>query len=133
MLSSPRKSAFDSLFKEQTGFSRYLRKSLLTPQIARNHPKPPIFPRSVPTPPGANPLVAERAFPTSDYWGRTGVAGICRYFQQSADPLSHKTAKTSKGPFQLPGVSTRGGLGTRQFPKIRHCPEISQEFPLNSY
>ena len=28
----------------------------------------------VPNPPGANPLVAERAFPTSDYWGRTGVA-----------------------------------------------------------
>ena len=33
-------------------------------------------------------LVAERAFPTSDYWGRTGVAGcaeemtgICRDFQ----------------------------------------------------
>ena len=41
----------------------------------------------VPNPPGANPLVAERAFPTSDYWGRTGVArcaeevaGICRDF-----------------------------------------------------
>ena len=41
----------------------------------------------VPNPPGANPfkLVAERAFPASDYWGRTGVArcaeemtGICR-------------------------------------------------------
>ena len=28
----------------------------------------------VPNPPGANPLVAERAFPTSDYWGRTGGA-----------------------------------------------------------
>ena len=24
--------------------------------------------------PGANPLVAERAFPRSDSWGRTGVA-----------------------------------------------------------
>ena len=42
----------------------------------------------VPNPPGANPLVAERAFPTSDYWGLTGVArcaeemtGICRDFQ----------------------------------------------------
>ena len=42
----------------------------------------------VPNPPGANPFVAERAFPTSDYWGRTGVArsaeemtGICRDFQ----------------------------------------------------
>ena len=42
----------------------------------------------VPNPPGANPLVAERAFPTSDYWGRTGFArcaeemtGICRDFQ----------------------------------------------------
>ena len=38
--------------------------------------------------PGANPLVAERAFPTKDYWGLTGVArcaeemtGICRDFQ----------------------------------------------------
>ena len=64
----------------------------------------------MPNPPGANPLVAERAFPTSDYWGRTGVArraeemtGICRDFQEAADPLSHKTAKNSKGPFQLPG------------------------------
>ena len=42
----------------------------------------------VPNPPGANPLVAERAFPASDCWGRTGVArcaeemtGICRDFQ----------------------------------------------------
>ena len=41
----------------------------------------------VPNPPGANPLLAERAFPTSDLWGRTGVAscaeemtGICRDF-----------------------------------------------------
>ena len=64
----------------------------------------------VPNPPGANPLVAERAFSTGDYWGRTGVArcaeemtGICRDFQWVADPLLHKTAKTSKGPFQLPG------------------------------
>ena len=39
-------------------------------------------------PPGANPLVAEIAFPTSDDWGHTGVArcakgmtGICRDFQ----------------------------------------------------
>ena len=64
----------------------------------------------VPNPPGANPLVAEGAFPTSDYWGLTGVArcaeemtGICRDFQYAADPLPHQTAKTSKGPFQLPG------------------------------
>ena len=63
----------------------------------------------VPNPPGANPVVAERAFPTSDYWGLTRVArcaeemtGICRDFQQAADPLPHQTAKTSKGPFQLP-------------------------------
>ena len=41
-----------------------------------------------PNPPGANPLVAERAFPTSDCLGRTVVArcaeemtGICRDFQ----------------------------------------------------
>ena len=39
----------------------------------------------VPNPPGANPLVTERAFPTSDYWGHTKGArcaeemtGICR-------------------------------------------------------
>ena len=30
----------------------------------------------VPNPPGANPLVAERAFPTSDYWGRTEVGEL---------------------------------------------------------
>ena len=54
--------------------------------------------------------VAERAFPTSDYWGRTGVVrcademtGICRDFQYAADPLPNQTAITSKGPFQLPG------------------------------
>ena len=42
----------------------------------------------VPNPPGADLLLAEKAFPTSDYWGRTGVAscaeemaGICRDFQ----------------------------------------------------
>ena len=42
----------------------------------------------VPNPLGANPLVAERAFPTTDYWGRTAAArcaeemiGICRDFQ----------------------------------------------------
>ena len=64
----------------------------------------------MPNPPGANPLLAERAFPTSDYWGRTGVAksaeemtGICRDFQEAVDPLSHEIAKTTKGPFQLPG------------------------------
>ena len=67
------------------------------------------FSWQVPNPPGANPLVAERGFPKSDYWGHTRVArraeemtGISRDFQYSADPLSH-TAKTSKGPFQLPG------------------------------
>ena len=65
----------------------------------------------VPNPPGANPLVAERAFPTSDYWGRTGVAGCAEEMTQESlgisnrvpTPLSQKTAKTSKGPFQLPG------------------------------
>ena len=49
----------------------------------------------VPNPPGANPLVAERAFPRVTF----GV------------PLSHQTAKTSKGPFEAfrcQGVSTRG-------------------------
>ena len=45
------------------------------------------------TTPGANPLVAARAFPTSDYWGRTGVArcaeeitGICRDFNNTVRP-----------------------------------------------
>ena len=75
----------------------------------------------VPNPPGANPLVAERAFPTSDYWGCTGVArceeemtGIRRDFQSAADRLSHKIAKTSKGPLSATRGLAPGGLGTRQ-------------------
>ena len=94
----------------------FLRKSQVEPQAWR-----------VPNPPGANPLVAERAFPTSDYWGRTGVArcaeemtGICRDFQQAADPLSHETAKTSKDPFSYQGVNTRG---------VRHSPASACAFP----
>ena len=58
----------------------------------REHTNLGVFVRNVhwrvPNPPCANPLVAERAFPTSDYWGCTGVArcaeemtGICRDFQ----------------------------------------------------
>ena len=45
-------------------------------------------PWRVPNPPGANPLVAERAFPTSDDWSLRGCqvcrrndTGICRDFQ----------------------------------------------------
>ena len=77
----------------------------------------------VPNPPGANPLVAERAFPRSDYCMglhrgcqvlRRNEAGICRDFQQAPDSLSHETAKTSKRPFtSYQGVSTGG---------VRHSP-----------
>ena len=36
----------------------------------------------VPNPLVANPLVAERAFPTSDYWSLTGVAGCAEEMRQ---------------------------------------------------
>ena len=72
----------------------------------------------VPNPPGANPLVAERAFPTSDYWGRTGVARCAEEMTQESVGISNrlltKTAKTPRGPFSYQGVSTRG---------VRHSPE----------
>ena len=74
----------------------------------------------VPNPPGANPLVAERAFPTRDYWGRTGVArcaeemtGICRDFQRLLTPCHTRLRRPPRGSFSYQGVSTRG-LGTRQ-------------------
>ena len=38
----------------------------------------------VPNPPGANPLVAERAFPAGDYWGRTGVARCAEEMRQES-------------------------------------------------
>ena len=85
----------------------------------------------MPNPPGANRLVAERTFPASDYWGRTGVAkcaeevtGICRLLTachtQDCEDLQG-------GPFSYQGVSTRGG---RHSPDLctaneaRKCPEM---------
>ena len=74
----------------------------------------------VPNPPGANPLVAERAFPTSDYWGRRRVArcveemtGICRDFQWLLTPCHTRLQRPARGPFSYQGLAT-GGLGTRQ-------------------
>ena len=80
----------------------------------------------MPNPPGADPLVAERVFPTSDYWGCTGIArcaeemtGIHRDLQWAADSLPHQTAKTSKGPFQLPGGKGSGeGLWGRVLRRV---------------
>ena len=73
------------------------------------------------TPLGANPLVAERAFPTSDYWGRKEVArcaeemtGICRDFQEAAEPVSHKIGKDLQGALSATRGLAPGGLGTRQ-------------------
>ena len=77
----------------------------------------------VPNPPGANPLVAERAFPTSDYWGRTGVVrcaeemtGICRDSNRLLTPCHTRLRRPPRGPFSYQGVSTRG---------VRHSPEIA--------
>ena len=72
-----------------------------------------------PNPPGANPLVAERAFPTSDYWGRAGVApvvcrrnetGICRDFSyyRPLAPCHTSLRRPPRGPCSYQGVSTRG-------------------------
>ena len=77
----------------------------------------------VPNPPGANPLIAERAFPTSesDYWSRTGVARCAEERQESVGisnrllaPCHTRLRRPPRGPFSYQGVSTRGGLGTRQ-------------------
>ena len=77
----------------------------------------------VPSPPGANPLVAERAFPTSDYWGRTGVARCAEEMTQESagmsnrllNPCHTRLRRPPRGPFSYQGVSTRG---------VRHSPEI---------
>ena len=42
----------------------------------------------VPNPLGANPLVAERAFPTSDYLGRTGLARCAEEMRQESVGIS---------------------------------------------
>ena len=74
----------------------------------------------VPNPPGANPLVAERAFPTSDYWGRTGLPGVQKKWQESVGisnrlltPCHKRLRRLPGGPFSYQGVSTRG---------VRHSP-----------
>ena len=79
----------------------------------------------VPNPPGANPLVAERAFPTSDYWGRTGVArraeemtGVCT-----------RLRRPPRGPFSYQGVSTRGVRHSLSGPVLRDTARLSQRYP----
>ena len=74
----------------------------------------------VPNPPGANLLVAERAFPTSDYWGCTGVARcaeeatrICRISNRLLTPCHTRLQRPPWRPFSYQGVSTRG---------VRHSP-----------
>ena len=48
----------------------------------------------VPNPLCANPLVAERAFPTSDYWGRTGVARCASEMRQESVGISNSGQET---------------------------------------
>ena len=105
MLLSPRKNGPDSLFKEVRVFKK-------------------LAAWRVPNPPGANNLVAERACPTRrvTIGVPQGLPGVPKKMRQESlgisnrllTPLSHKTAKTSKGPFQLPGGLAPGVLGTRQ-------------------
>ena len=54
----------------------------------------------VPNPPGANPLIAERAFPTSDYWGRTGVAN------RLLTPCHTRLRRPPRGPFGYQGYDS---------------------------
>ena len=76
----------------------------------------------MPIPPGANPLVAERAFPTSDYWGRTGVARCAeemtgesvRISNRLLTPCHTRLRRPPRDPFSYQGVSTRG---------VRHSPD----------
>ena len=73
------------------------------------------------TPLGANPLVAEKAFPTSDYWGRTGVARCAEEMRQESVGISNRLLtpchtrlrRPPREAFSYQGVST-GGLGARQ-------------------
>ena len=75
----------------------------------------------VPNPPGANPLLAERAFPKSDHWGRTGVARCAEEMRQESVGISNRLLtpchtrlrRPPRGPFSYQGVSTRG---------VRHSP-----------
>ena len=81
-------------------------------------------PWRVPNPPGANPLVAERAFSTSDYWGRTGVARCAEEMRQESVGISNRLLTPCHTRLRRPPrilsatrVSTRG---------VRHSPEIVQ-------
>ena len=82
----------------------------------------------VPNPPGANPLVAERAFPTSDYWGRTGVARCAEEMRQESVGISSRLLTPCHTRLRRPPralSATRGlapgGLGTRQVMRtVRH-------------
>ena len=77
----------------------------------------------MPNPPGANPLVAERAFPTSDDWGCTGVARCVEEMTVESVGISNRLLtschtrlrRPPRGPFSYQGVSTRG---------VRHSPAV---------
>ena len=73
----------------------------------------------MPNPPGANPLVAERVFPTSDYWGRTGVARCAEEMRQVGISNRLLTPVTQdcedlQGALSATRGLAPGGLGTRQ-------------------
>ena len=81
----------------------------------------------MPSPPGANanPLVAERAFPTSDYWGRTGSARCAEEMRQESVGISNRLLtpchtrlrRPPRDLFSYQGVSTRG---------VGHSPAVKQ-------
>ena len=79
------------------------------------------------------PLVAERAFPTSDYWGRTELARCAEEMTQESVGISNRLLtpchtrprRPPRGPFSYQGVSTRG-LGTRQLFYLPRNPRVSR-------
>ena len=107
------------------------------------------------TRPGAKPLVAERAFPTSDYWGRTGVGrcaeemtGICRdsnrlltavrrqgshilpFFRRS---VWATTMKAVRGTVATKGIFDQGPRFLGPFPLRGHrFPLRGDPFPLRA-
>ena len=98
----------------------------------------------VPNPPGANLLVAERAFSTSDYWGRTGVARCSEEMRQESVGISYYRLLTPvtqdcedlQGALSATRELAPGGLDTRQglprkfvcrFP--RNFRKLSAPFP----
>ena len=75
----------------------------------------------VPNPPGANPLVAERAFPASDHWGRTGVARCAEEMRQESVGISNRLltpgtqdCEDLQGALSATRGLAPGGLGIRQ-------------------